>query len=264
MIELEVVSNERVEEMNELREAYMKGLPYAQDLNIEENIWISEYDRILVNHRLAGYACIDAGKTLWEFYLIDTALTYAQDIFYYLINRNYIAAAECKTYDHLLLSLCMDYQKKAEGSAYLYRDYIECDIAFEGQNQVIMRLATDQDYDMLSKIDIIAEGIEFFYDLKKEISKGEVFIFLLENQLLGAGTCKEVWKGMPYRELGMVVDEKHRKKGLGTFILVKMREYCVHNNLLPVCGCYYYHSSSKKTLEKAGFISKHRVIRFSF
>ncbi len=262
MISLHSVSS--IDELRELREEYGKGLPYAQDLNIEENIWDSDYYQIEYDSKPAGYACIDSRKILWEFYLVEEACRYAQVIFKYLIDTNYITAAECKTYDYLLMSLCHDFQKAAEGSAYLFRDYNKI-TSFGAQfDNITFRLAEIGDYHRLEELNQITEDVDFFHDLKEDISNQEVFVFLKEDQLLGAGTIKKIWKDQNYRDIGMVVAKDQRKKGIGTFILVKLKEYCDDHELIPVCGCWYYHYSSKKTLEKAGFISKHRVIHFTF
>jgi GNAT superfamily N-acetyltransferase len=126
-------------------------------------------------------------------------------------------------------------------------------------------LASIEDFNNLSKINKIAEGWnDFFHNLEEDIQKKEVFVFYSGNELLGAGTCKKIWHSLNYYDIGMVVAEKHRKKGIGTFIIIKLKEHCYNNKLTPVCGCWYPNYASKKTLEKAGFITKHRVIRFEF
>ncbi|MDF2905232.1 MAG: GCN5-related N-acetyltransferase [Herbinix sp.] len=261
---ISVYSVSTIDELRELIDEYEKRLPYAQDLNIEENIWDSDYYKIEYDATTVGYACIDASHTLWEFYLVENACIHAQEIFKYLIEMKYIVAAECKTYDNLLMSLCHDFQKGSEGSAYLFRDYIGMENSGSGHGDIIYRLANMGDYDNLEELNQIAEEVDFFHDLKAEIKHQEVVIFLKGDQVVGAGTFKKIRKDSKYRDIGMVVAKGHRKKGIGTYILIKLKEYCDQHDLIPVCGCWYYNYSSKKTLEKAGFITKHRVIRFTF
>ena len=262
MIQISMVSS--IDELRENREAYGMGLPFAQDLNIEENIWDSGYYRIEYASKPVGYACIDAAKTLWEFYLDEMAYLYAQEIFQYLIREGYIVAAECKTFDYLLMSLCHDFQKSSEGSAYLFRDYNKDDYPEGWLSDITFRLASMDDYDSLEELNQIDEEVDFFHDLKEEIGNQEVMVFLKEDQLVGAGTFKTIWKNQIFRDIGMVVAKDYRRKGIGTFILIKLKQHCEEHDLIPVCGCWYYNHSSKRTLEKAGFIAKHRVIRFRF
>lgn len=261
---IRIYSVSAIEDIQEQRDEYGKGLPFAQDLNIEENIWSSNYYKIEYNTRLVGYACIDTNKILWEFYLEESAYLHSQEIFQYLIDMKYIIAAECKTYDYLLMSLCHDFQKACEGSAYLFRDYRETRFPETQIPDITYRLAEIGDFDNLEELNQIAEDVDFFHDLKEEISNREVLVFLMEDQLVGAGTFKKIWEGQKFRDIGMVVAKDHRRKGIGTHILIRLKEYCDKHDLIPVCGCWYYHHTSKRTLEKAGFITKHRVIRFTF
>lgn len=261
---IEVIHVKSIEEIQEQRECYISELPFAQDLNIEENIWISQYYKINMNSIWVGYFCVDVEKTLWEFYLTKSVLVHSQEIFKYLIDMKYISAAECKTYDQLLISLCFDFYKEAFCSAYLFRDNIDVKFSLNEFDNISIKLATNDDYKSLSEINCIEPGVEFFHNLEGEIRKNEVLIFSLRNELLGAGTCKKIWHSMNYYDIGMVVSEKSRRKGIGTFILTKLKEYCYDNGNIPVAGCYYFNYPSKRTLEKAGFIARHRVIKFRF
>jgi hypothetical protein len=118
---IQLIFVESLTEIQDQRELYMNELPYSQDLNAEENVWESQYYKIIMDSVYIGYFCVDSEKTLWEFYLIESALMYSQEVFKFFIDMNYIVSAECKTYDHLLMSLCFDFHKKAACSIYLFR-----------------------------------------------------------------------------------------------------------------------------------------------
>lgn len=263
MIELfQVVS---LSEIQPLRECYMNELLYSQELNTEENVQESIFYKIEMDSIWVGYFCVDSKKNLWEFYLIRNAAIHSQEIFKFLIDMSYINSAECITYDHMLMSLCFDFQKKSSCSAYVFRDNIEVNYSLNMYDNISMRLATAEDFNSLVEINKIAEGWnDFFSDLDKQIRMKEVFVFYSDNELLGAGTCKKTWQCRNYYDIGMVVANKYRNKGIGTYIILKLKEYCYSNNQIPVCGCWYPNYPSKKTLEKAGFIANHRVIRFEF
>jgi GNAT superfamily N-acetyltransferase len=256
---IELIQVESLAEIQEQREYYMKELPYSQELNTEEHVWECQYYKIKMNSAWVGYFCVNSNKILWQFYLLKNVQIYSQEIFKFLIDMNYIVAAECISYDYLLMSLCFDFHKKATCSAYVFRDVIDVKYSLRSVKNISFRFASKEDFDCLSEI-----GGDFFYNLKEHIRKKEVFIFYSDNELLGAGTCKKIYHSLNYYDIGMVVAEKHRNKGIGTFIIIKLKEYCYDNNLIPVCGCWYPNYASKKTLEKAGFITKHRVIRFEF
>lgn len=261
---IELITVKSLAEIQDQRNIYLKGLPYCQGLNTEENVWMCQYYKININSAYIGYICVDSQKTLWEFYLVDSAQIYAQEVFKYLIEMNYIIAAESKTYDNLLMSLCLDYQKKASCNAYLFRDDTDIKASSSGFENIKIRLATKDDINDLAKINRFAENVDFFFDLEEEIKKEEIYIFHSDGELFGAGTCKRICQCQNYYDLGMIVPEKYRRKGIGTYIITKLKEYCYNNDKIPVCDCYYFNYPSKKTLEKAGFISKHRMVRFEF
>jgi RimJ/RimL family protein N-acetyltransferase len=261
---IKLIPIKSLDEIQEERDNYLNGLPYAQGLNTEENVWTSRYYKIQINSAYVGYICVDSQKTLWEFYLIESAQTYSQEVFKFLIEMNYIVAAESKSFDSLLMALCFDFHKKATCNAYLFRDDTDVEYLPGGFENIEIRLAAKDDLKNLTEINRFAEDVDFFYNLDEEIRKEEIFVFVLNGEFLGAGTCKRICRSLNYYDIGMIVTEKHRNKGLGTYIIIKLKEYCYNSNKVPVCDCYYLNYPSKKTLEKAGFISKHRMVRFEF
>ncbi len=253
-----------LDDIRELRELYGKELAYVQDLNAEENVWECSYYQILMDSVRIGYCCIDKEKTLWEFYLNKSARLHSQEVFRLLIDQGLMAAAECKSYDHLLMSLCLDHHKKADCTAYLFRDAVKVELPKLPYTDITFRMAAIEDYEVLSKHDRIAEGVTFFHDLKEDINNNEVFVFYAGQEFIGSGTVKKIWPGLGHRDIGMVVPEQHRHKGIGTYIIIRLIEYCHSNDLIPVCGCWYFNYASKKSLERAGFLAEHRMIRFYF
>lgn len=256
---VELIPVESLAEIQEQREYYINELLFSQELHAEENVWESQYYKIKMNSAWVGYFCVNSERILWEFYLVKSALIYSQQVFKFLIDMNYIVAAECKSFDSLLMSLCFDFHKKAACSAYLFRDDTDVSHSLSTIVDINFRLATQEDFSSILKM-----SGDFFHNLEENIMKEEVFVFYSNNELLGAGSCKKICDSMNYYDIGMVVTEDHRNKGIGTFIIIKLREYCYNNNRIPVCGCWYFNHASKKTLEKAGFITRHRIIRFEF
>jgi GNAT superfamily N-acetyltransferase len=256
---INIIQVEFLAEIQEQRELYMHGLPYSQELNTEENVWEAQYFKIDFDSDWVGYACISTNKTLWQFYLLKTAWIHGQEIFRALIDQGYVKAAECISFDYLLMSLCMDFHKTACCSAYVFRDDTDVDYHLSSIGDIHLRKAKEDDFDILSEI-----SGDFFYNLEDHIQKEEVMMFYSGEELLGAGTCKKIFCSLNYYDIGMVVADKHRNKGIGTLIVTQMKKYCYDHELIPVCGCWYLNLASKRTLEKAGFIANHRVIRFEF
>ncbi len=129
----------------------------------------------------------------------------------------------------------------------------------DGFNNICFRLANLKDSEKISEI-----SEDFFGNLEEQILKEEIFVLYSDETLLAAGVAQKVFRSMDYYDIGMIVKKEYRNRGVGTYIITKLRETCCTHNVVPICGCWYYNYASKRTLEKAGFISKHRIITFNF
>lgn len=105
---------------------------------------------------------------------------------------------------------------------------------------------------------------DFFEELEEQIVKEEIFVLYSNDILIAAGVAQKVFPSMNYYDISMIVKVDCRNKGIGTYIITKLRETCCRHNIVPICGYWYYNYASKRTLEKAGFISNHRIITFNF
>jgi GNAT superfamily N-acetyltransferase len=256
---IEVKKIESIEKIQNQRELYMKSLPFAQEEYIEQIVKKCDYYLIEVKSKTKGYFCVDKDKVLYEFYLNDEVLIFAQDIFKALLNKEYFISAESKTFDYLLMSLCLDFNKKALCSGYLFRNFVNVKNYLVGFDNICFRLANLKDSEKISDM-----SEDFFENLEEQILKEEIFVLYSNENLLAAGVVQKVFPSMNYYDIGMIVEKNHRGKGIGTYIITKLREICCEHNGVPICGCWYYNYASKRTLEKAGFISNHRIITFDF
>jgi predicted acetyltransferase len=100
---------------------------------------------------------------------------------------------------------------------------------------------------------------------KSLIDEGQVFILVNENELIGVGECRISVSQAPYADLGMITGKKHRRQGIGATILAQLKQECYRRGAKPICSCAANNLPSRKTIEKAGFITQHRLldIRFS-
>jgi GNAT superfamily N-acetyltransferase len=256
---IEVKKIESIEKIYKQRELYMKSLPFAQEEYIEQMVNKCDYYSIELRSKTKGYFCVNKDKVLYEFYLNDEVLIFAQDIFKTLLNEGYFMSAECKSFDYLMMSLCLDFHEKTSCSGYLFRNFVNIENSLDGFENLRFRLAILEDSNEISNM-----SEDFFEELEEQIVKEEIFVLYSNDILLAVGVAQKVFVSMNYYDIGMIVKKDYRNKGIGTYIITKLREVCCLENLVPICGCWYYNHASKRTLEKAGFISNHRIIKFNF
>jgi GNAT superfamily N-acetyltransferase len=256
---LEVKLVESIKEIDEAREKYMNNLPYAQEFYIEDMVKKSSCYQIYSNSNSIGYFFVNSEKVLVEFYLEKKEMILSQYIFKFLIEKEYFSSAEAKSFDYLLIALCLDFKKNSSCIGYLFRDFNDVDCSLSIYDNLHFEVAKQED---MEKITEISE--DFFHELENNICRQEVFTLYSNDSLLGSGICQKIFGSSRYYDIGMVVSKEHRNNGVGTYIISKLKEHCISNDLVPICGCWYYNYASKKTLEKAGFITNHRIVTFEF
>ena len=130
-----------------------------------------------------------------------------------------------------------------------------------GSSDIKPRAATHRDLQKLLQI-----GPDFF-DGPDEVedyinSDGLIMYESDGGTALGAGVMKPVVPGRTDIDIGMVVHPEHRLSGHGAHIISHLKSACLTQTLRPICGCSIDNVGSQKTLERAGFASRHRVLEF--
>jgi len=82
--------------------------------------------------------------------------------------------------------------------------------------------------------------------------------------LVATGECIPSQTQPPYADVGMVVARAYRGRGLGSSMLMRLKQYCYAAGWQPICSCAADNHASKKAIEKAGFISEHSMVTMMF
>ena len=106
------------------------------------------------------------------------------------------------------------------------------------------------------------EWIEAF--LHERLDREELFALYDQQTLVATGECIPSQKQTPYADLGMVVAQSYRGRGLGSAMLTHLKQHCYEAGWKPICSCAADNHASKKAIEKAGFISEHRMVKVLF
>ncbi len=96
------------------------------------------------------------------------------------------------------------------------------------------------------------------------IGAGILHVLEWEGEVLCTGELRVRGAWPPYADVGMIVSEKHRRRGFGTYILALLKQKAYDQGLEPICSCEAGNVASRKAVEKASFIAWHRVVENSF
>jgi len=238
-----------------LRNNYLDQLYEAQELYLEMIVETSDY-YLIVEEKTIGYFVLTKDNTLVEFFLISQKIPDAEALFKALLDYFEIKKVWCKSFDSLLLKCCLPLHSKTSYVGYSFRDYLKP--SANEKSQLSFRLAREEDIPVISKI---KSGLfDTDEEIRYTVSNKNMFIYSHEDEFIGCGIFQPAVKGRKHYDIGMLVHPDIRKRGYGTMIIRHLADYCEKNNWVPVCGCAFENTASRKTLEKAGFISKHNLI----
>ncbi|MBC8228398.1 GNAT family N-acetyltransferase [bacterium] len=253
------------DEIINLKSEYIKSLTGPQEAWLEEQAWNHSIYEICFNKQRIGYFCADSScRMLLQFYVSDNHIRESQEIFPFLISNNYFKKAYVTTRDTLTLSLCLDCQKKILLEAYLFQDNKKVKMELKDFENTCFGPATESDMENIN--DVFGDFFGNLEEVKKRYSEpnNELFVLYSDKVLLGAGCVESKYCSLGSANIGIFVNEDFRRRQIGSYIVTKLKEYCYSNDLVPIAACYHANNASKKTLEKAGFVTKDRTIIVEF
>lgn len=204
------------------------------------------------------YFILSPQRILVEYYLIQNNQKDCEGIFKKIIESFNVEKVYCKSFDSLLLKCSLKNALSHRIIGTLFRDFVETES--DAIDEFDIRKAMEED------IPVLLQYTDELYESKDELYKmvraGNIYMYHLQNHLIGCGFLTKTINNRDFYDIGMSVNSPFRKKGYGTRIIANLKVYCLNNDMTPICGCAVDNIASKKTLEKNGFISKHDLIEF--
>ncbi len=270
MIELKQLDDPN--QIQVLKEAYLGSLVFPLDTYWKSAVigqaphWLIEVDG-----QPAGYFAARADKRLLQFYVTDPFLPLASELFTFVASGELVQTASAGTFEPAYLSYCLDHQLGVAVRSYLFQDHKRVEPILNGYPLAQFGLALPVDAERLATFygqnnefedtEAITKGFGNRLNYAKSlIDRGQVFILVNENELIGIGECRISVSQAPYADLGMITDKRQRLRGIGVYILAKLKQYCYERGATPICSCAADNLPSRKTIEKAGFITQHRLL----
>jgi ribosomal protein S18 acetylase RimI-like enzyme len=241
-----------------LRREYLSCLVRFQDIYLEFLVSDSVAYQIIDNEQIVGYAIVYNDNNLVEYYIVNDQLHQCTHYFSTLINKLSISIVSCKSFDFTLLNCCLINALRYSIVGYLYRDFI--DMGIQSTTDLFFRYANLSDLPFLAKQDDdVFEPKEM---LKEFIVSKAILIVQKQRSVVGCGFLTRVTEDFNYFDLGVWVDPAYRKQGHATQIMSYMRQLCLNNDWIPICGCDASNFASQKMLSNVGFVSNHKLIEF--
>jgi GNAT superfamily N-acetyltransferase len=258
---------EHPDTLHQLRDDYLRTLVAPMD-GMWESTMIAHaaFWGIQEREQLVGHFCIGSNQDLLRFHLWASHLDQAQEIFHRIVSTYNVQQAMASTIEPLYFSLCLDVQRSITPVSYLFRDHQPRNLpsSLSGDR---FRKAEPSEFDAIVRFyqvntDGPGEWIEPF--LSAHLNREELFVVYDQRTLVAVGECIPSQRQAPYADLGMVVDRAYRGRGVGSYLLTQLKGHCYAVGWKPICSCEVSNHASKKAIEKAGFISEHRIVKMTF
>lgn len=244
----------------DLRERYFESLGEPQVHYLEQRV---ERSRTLVlgaGDAPIGYLAAEEGAVV-EFFVLDAALPTLSELFYAAADRAGAASAVIKTYDPLALAAATARPTRVKTIG------VNCttwsDERFEPPEGFSARPGGADDLAVL-----LAVGPGLFErpeEMRRELQAGRVTIYEQDGAAVGCGLLLPIGDRRDALDLGVGVLPAWRGQGVGEQIVRHLKVVCLRERgMRPVCGCAVENVASRRTLERAGFLTCHRLLELTW
>lgn len=218
---------------------------------------------------LEGFCCVNSESYLMQFYLSPQSKIHGPDLFKLISQGNSAVIGEIKgafvsTAETQYLNLCLDNGVSYKVNALMYRqdekDLLEAELE--------MQLADKSE--LVSFVSFAAINIgapeawlnDYYGNL---IARNELFGYWLDDELVATGECRlfdEIQT--EHADLGMIVAQSHRGKGLAAQVLKCLTNMASKKGLACICSTEAGNLAAQKAISRAGLSASQRIIQFEF
>ncbi|WP_286302836.1 GNAT family N-acetyltransferase [Vibrio apostichopi] len=263
-------------DLSELKTAY-----FADSTAPLDGMWhfgfvpMSDHYGFYENDKLVGYCVLNGDGYLLQFFLAPTASANIADLFILIIENNSSVIGEVKgafvsTAEPQYLSLCMDNTGSFKVNSLMYRQDQETNSSRNSDRieDIEMTLAKEEQLDKLvefasSAIGAPKEWLTGYYG--NLIARQELWGYWENDSVLATGECRKFDEHQTqFADLGMIVAQAERGKGLATRVLNFLTQYANSQGLEAICSTESSNIGAQKAIARAGLSSKNRILQFDF
>jgi len=209
---------------------------------------------ILSDGRRAGYGGVwnkHYPDRIMEYYLLPEARQMAAPLFRELISASGAADTEAQTNMPLMLTMLYDYAEEIRVENILFEDATTTRLCCDGA-----KFRQSQPGDGKGENEWVLEPDG---SVAVSLSPGSSSPTRRNDRVLDVGGSIAAWGGVlfhynpPYGDVYMQVDEAHRRKGYGSYLVQELKRVCYEGGHRPAARCNPDNIASRLTLQRAGF-----------
>jgi RimJ/RimL family protein N-acetyltransferase len=237
---------------------HLGSLQAPIDAFLEEHVLESKHYVISLSGRRVGFASIHGGNLITQFSIERACQRFGQAAYQALRKLENVGAAFVPTCDEFFLSHAIDDYRQLAKQAYFFEALPMTRNAPEAEHCSLKPAAAEDEQ-------VIRERSgELFGDVGERIERGELFLTYRAGACVGFGIMARSELQHGVASVGMFTLEPFRCTGVGSATIKLLIDECTRQGMRAVAGCWYYNHASKRTLERAGMITKTRLLRVEY
>lgn len=242
----------KLEAITAMREAYRaeQNCQIVHDSIHARRGWTREF-AIAEGDRVVGYASLAVDgpwrnkPTLYELYVVPDRRSRAFALFESFLEATRPPAFEVQSNDLLLTTLAVTFAQDLATEKVVFRDSETTSLVIPGAT---LRCLTPAE-EIREALAVRAGGGEWTLDVAgTAVGKGGILFHY----------------NLPFGDIYMEVDEPHRRRGYGSYLVQELKRLCRELGGVPGARCDPTNSASRQTLQRAGFVPYAHILIGAF
>ncbi len=210
---------------------------------------------------LAGYYCVNDDGFLLQFHVDEALRPQAVDLFDTVATRDEVHGAFASTAEPEYLSLCVDHFPRIEVNALMYQQQHPLPESPPLGMSLLSHAHLEEAVVFASAaIGAPEDWLGGYYG--GLIAREELFALREQDILVGLGESRGFAGLQPgYADLGVIVGQAQRGRGLATQILRDMVRTNEQRGLRSMCSTEARNTAARTAIGRAGFVPQHRIVQ---
>ena len=203
---------------------------------------------------------VTSAQTLVEFFVKKSHSDYSAHLFEVLRKQTKFNVVLAKSFDQQLLTHAESSGARPTSTGFLFRKFVAT--ASGSGKELLFRRSTLPDLSAIWKMN---DGFFGSFDEISDLNRTEnLWILEVHNEVIGCGVTTRVIEGRNAIDLGILISPKWRRRGYGSILMSKLASHVIASGLRPICSCAEHNVASRMALQKAGFVTEHRLVHCEF
>ncbi|WLQ12124.1 GNAT family N-acetyltransferase [Hahella aquimaris] len=269
---LKITPIENNDSLTPLKIAYLKGCVAPLD-----GMWLngflpfSQHLGLFDGDTLAGYACVNSEGYVLQLFLPSSHQNqYAPTLRRILEQggKDYskIAGAFVSTAEPAYLSACLDVFNSFQVNVLMYEYDIKAAGTHKLSDQLPMEFASTEqlsEFVAFTAHNIQAPEEWLNYYLGGLIERRQLLGYWRDGELVASGEMRhDPTFQADSVDIGVIVAREHRKQGIAGKVIRTLASRIRETQRRPICSTERENIAAQTAIARAGFVSRHRIVRF--